>query len=380
MTLTGRHVVWRAAAVGALCAAALRPTMAAAQDSAGSTTVRPAAAQRVAPPQQEDSAAVALSRAVKLYDDLQVERAVALLRQLVAPGSSYGATPAQRAEAYKFMGASLAILGARDSSLAAFQEAIERDPFVDLDPESFTAAERALFAEARRATFRVAAHPVRRLTLDPRTERLPLGVVATHQASLRVELRGAGGRAAVLYDGEADGVRDLAWTGVLGDGRLAPPGRYELLVAGTSRLDGRADTARLYLDVRHDVEPLEDTLPALRAAELLPEWHPRSAAARSLLVGVAVAAASVAIPAIVANGDLRGGGGALPAVAASAGVAAGALAFGVRASHRDIPENVAENARRRAERAARNADIAARNERRLARTKLLVSPAAGVGQ
>jgi hypothetical protein len=327
----------------------------------------------------DSGAAAALARAVRLYDDLQVERAVALLRQVVAPGSVYDATPAQRAEAYKYMGASLAILGARDSSLAAFREALVRDPFLELDPESFTAPERALFAEARRATFLVAARPVPRLTLDPRTERLPLAVISTHQAALRVELRGAAGRRAVLYDGEGDGVRDLAWAGVLDDGRLAPPGRYELLVAGTSRLDGRADSARLYLDVRHDVEPLEDTLAPLGAADLLPERRTRSAAVRSLLVGVGVAAAAFAIPSVVANGDLAGGG-PLPAVAAGAGAAGGALAFAVRVRHRGLPQNAAENARRQADRAARNAAIRGRNEGRLARAKLVIDPAAGVGQ
>ena len=66
----------------------------------------------------------------------------------------------------------------------------------------------------------------------------------------------------------------------------------------------------------------------------------------------------------------------------TAGVASGAglVSFLYRNSHRAIPANIAENTRRKAARAATNAEIAARNASRLAQTKLIITPSAGVGR
>jgi hypothetical protein len=324
-------------------------------------------------PAASSDPAATLARAVKLYEDLQVERAVALLRPLADPLSA--ATPAQRVSAYKYMGASLAILGARDSAVAAFSAAVARDPFLDLDPQTFTAAEREAFAQARRQTYRVAVRPVAAAVIDPRLERLPLVLVATHAGALRAELSGPGGRASLLYESGVEGARELAWAGVLDDGRLAPPGRYELLLRGQSALGGGADSARVYLDVRHQVEPLEDTLPALGPAQLLPERHPRAASTRALAGGAAVALAALAIPAVVGNSHLGGGG--LAVGGAAAGLAGGGLGFLVRRAHPEIPANAAENSRRRADRARHNALVVERNAERRARTRLAIAPAAG---
>lgn len=350
----------RAAALGAaLLAAALRP-----------------AALRAQAPDSASSPAATLARAVRLYEELQVERAVAVLRPIADPLSA--ATPAQRVSAYKYMGASLAILGARDSALAAFRAAVARDPFVDLDPQTFTAAERGVFAEARRQTYRVAVRPVSAAVLDPRVERLPITVVATHTGTLRAELSGPAGRTSLLYESDVEGARELAWSGVLDDGRLAPPGRYALLVRGQSALGAGADSARVYLDVRHEIESFEDSLPPLAPADLLPERHPRAAPVRALLSGAALAAASIAVPAVVGNGRLGGGG--LAVGGAVAGLVGGGLGFIVRHTRPEIPANVVANARRRVERARHNALVAERNAGRRARTRLMVQPAAGVEQ
>ena len=49
----------------------------------------------------------------------------------------------------------------------------------------------------------------------------------------------------------------------------------------------------------------------------------------------------------------------------------------VRRAHPEIPENAAENARRRADRARHNALVVERNAERRARTRLEIAPAAG---
>ena len=334
----------------------------------------------LAPARAQSNTAETLSSAVKLFEDLQVERAVVLLRQVVSPSSPYEVSREQRVQAYKYLGASLAVLGHRDSAVVYLRAAIERDPFVDLDPQVFSPTERAALADARAKTFAVAARPIAAATLDPRTQRATMTLLATHAARLRAEVRSARGAAppAVLLDTEGEGVRELAWDGLLGDGRLAPAGRYALHVAGTSALSGRADSAVVWFDIRHLHPPLEDTLPELGPAELLPEKHSASVARRDLLKGAGIAAAALLAHTMVADRRLQGGGGYAMA-AAGTGIVVGSSTFMLLKKRRDIPVNVAENQRRREERARRNAEISARNAEKLALTQVVLSPAAGAG-
>ena len=350
---------------------------------AGAALVAVGAAAAPAPLRAQGNTAETLAGAVKLYEDLQVERAVALLRQVISPSSPYEVSREQRVEAYKYLGASLAVLGMRDSAVVYLRAAIERDPFADLDARSFTEVERSAFLEARNRTFALAARSVTAARIDPRTEHLNFAVLTTHAAALQAEVRplsaGAAGGSAVLFEGENDGLREVTWAGVLGDGRLAPPGRYALVLAGRSARTGRADSTRVYFDIRHDREALEDTLPTLGAADLLPERHANGVAARDLLKGLGVAGAAMLMSGAVSNGRLGSGSGYAGA-AAGAGAVAGVGAFVFRQRHRDIPANIAVNRRRLAERAQRNAEIVQRNAGRVALTRLVVAPAAGAGQ
>ena len=72
------------------------------------------------------STAEALHQAQDLYERLEIERAVPLLRQVVSPGWAFEVTQDQRVQAYTYLGASLALLGARDSAVLYFRSAIER--------------------------------------------------------------------------------------------------------------------------------------------------------------------------------------------------------------------------------------------------------------
>lgn len=337
------------------------------------STARPAAAQ--------GNTAETLRGAVRLYEDLQVERAVVLLRQVISPSSPYEVSRDQRIQAYKYLGAALAVLGQRDSAVVYLRAAVERDPFVDMDPQSFSAPERAALAQARSRTFAVAARPVAATALDPRTERLAFTVLATHAARLAVVVRGAGGDRtaadeATLLESDLDGLREVPWNAVLRDGRLAPPGRYVLLVAGVSTLSGLSDTTQVWFDVRHEREALEDTLPPLGPADLLPERHSTAVASRDLLRGVAMAGAALLGHLVVTDRQLGGGGGYAGA-AAIAGTTAGVAAFLMRQRNRDIPANVVENIRRRDARAQHNAGVTQRNAERIGRTRIVVTPAAG---
>ncbi len=321
-----------------------------------------------------------LDRAVHYHAELDVEREVAILRGIVSPNSPFIVTQEQRGLAYKYLGAALVVRGQADSGILYFRAAIERDPFTELEPQKFTPKELAAFGEAQRLTFALGVRPVMPDTIDPRTERLTFTVLSTHAAALRVELRATGASTVLpLYAGDNDGPRELQWDGLLGDGRLAPPGRYELLVTGSSRLNERRDSTRLYFSLDHDHLPLDDTLPALRSDELLPEQLPPGMARSELLKGFGLAAAALLIPRTLANGDLQGGGRTLAVGVAGVVSAAGVAGFIHRQRHREIPANVVANARRRAERATANAAIVQRNRERLAETRLVIGPAAGVG-
>ncbi len=321
-----------------------------------------------------------LDQAQALYERLEIEQAVPLLRQIVSPNWPHEITTAQRVQAYTYLGASLALTGVRDSALLYFRAAIERDPFTDLDTQRFTPAQLGLFRQARRLAFAVAARPVAAARIDPRTERATFIVVSTHPASFRVELRSVDEPTTiVLFHDANDGQREVPWNGLLSDGHLAPPGRYALAVVGRSQLLGRSDSMRVYFTVAHATPPLEDTLPELAPAQLLPERLQVSAGREDFFKSLAVAVGAVAASSVAANGDLGRRGRALAiAVGGAAGI--GGVTALLSARHeRDLPANVEENHRRRAARAAANAGIAHRNAENVAQTVLVILPAAGVG-
>ncbi|HUF28062.1 MAG TPA: hypothetical protein VMM18_13895 [Gemmatimonadaceae bacterium] len=323
----------------------------------------------------------ALDRAVRLFEDLQVERALALLRQVISPASPFEVTREQRARAFKYLGASMAIVGMRDSAIVYFRAALEREPFTDLDPALFTEPERSAFHEARLQLFAIGVRPLQRVRLDPAAERLAFAVVVTHQATLEAELRHIRtGTRIPLHQGSADGVRDLTWNGLAGDGRLAPPGSYEVVFSAASAHSGQSDSARLYFDLEHDRPALEDTLPSIRAEELLPERHPQSAAPLELVKGLGLAASALMLPSLVANGELDRGERKLVASVAAAAAVTGIVATIVRHNRREIDANIAENRRRVTEHEQANARIRARNEERLRATQLVITPAAGLPQ
>lgn len=321
-----------------------------------------------------------LQRAIHLYENLQVERALALFRAVISPSTPFVVSREQRVTAYKYLGAAHAILGQRDSATVYFRAALERDPFVDLDAQEFTAHEREIFVEAKQRTFAVALRPITRTRIDPRTEHMSFVLLSTHGALLSAEIRNAAGDASSIFEAENDGVREVQWNGLLASGRLAPPGRYELVVRGVSRLDStRVDSTRLFFTLEHDRPDLEDTLPSLRGMDLLPEHYPSSAATGELVKGLGVAATALAIPAIIGKSEFSGWTRGLSVTMASGGLAVGVFGFRWRRDHSTILPNIAENTRRRAERQATNGEIARRNERKLAVTALIISPAAGVG-
>jgi hypothetical protein len=350
---------------------------------AGAAVVMALAVWLASPPRAaaQDTSAAVLQQARSYYNDLDLERALPLLRQVVSTQWPYGLTTAQRVEAYKYLAAALVLVGQRDSAVTYFVAALARDPFTDLDPQEFTPAQRAAFAAARPRIFAVAARPVTEARADVRSERIHFVVATTHHAALQVLLRPMeeGAPAFSIFRGDNEGEREIAWDGLTPDGRLAAAGRYALLVVGTSHVLERTDSARVYFLVARETPTLEDTLPDLRRGALLPERAGDPRAPREFAKGMIIAAAALLASSVVVNRELGGGGRGGARVVAGLGVLAGAAGFLTLSRRHDIPANIQTNLQRQTERRAANQQIEQRNADRLARAVLIVSPAAGVG-
>ena len=327
----------------------------------------------------QDSTAIQLGLARQLYERLETERALALLRRLVSPQWNHPQTAAQRAEAYKYLGAALVLVGRTDSGVVAFRAALERDPFTDLDPEAFTPTQAGAFARARRQAFAVGLRPVTAGRVDPRSERVRFSFATTHSAGLRAQLRRGSDSAFTILETSAEGSVEIVWDGLGGDGRLSPPGRYELRVVARSRVMQASDSARLFFDLRHDVAALDDTLPDIPPGTFLPERTPPRAAWGEIGKGVLLAGGVFLAATALTDNDLGDVPLGAPAVVAGTAVIAGIAGFTERRRSSELPDNVAANQRRRDERNRTNEQIRARNAEKVARTVLVISPAAGVG-
>lgn len=331
----------------------------------------------------QDSTALVLQQARDLYERIELERALPLYRAVLSPGWRFEVTQAQRVEANMYLGAALLLLDSRDSALAHFRAALERDAFADLDPSRFTPAQLEAFQAARRSVFAIGVRPVNAVRLDPRTGKMTFAIATTHAAAVRCEIRLAGAETSFpVFVGETQGgLREIEWDGVLPSGQLAPSGRYAFVLVARSLVGARGgivrvtDSTAAYFDVRQEYAALEDTLADLSSSDLLPETYPASAAAGDLLKGLGIAVGALVLASVASDQNLGGAKGMATAVGV-AGVAVG-VANVVTRSGQARPENVAANERRRAERSAANGEIRRRNTERLAQTVLLISPAAG---
>lgn len=325
----------------------------------------PLAAQR--PPAEQ------LNRAVILYEELQLERAVILLREVVSPGNA-DVTSEERVRAMKYLGAAFALLGRRDAAVAHFRAALERDPFTDLEPALFTAQERLLFAEARRQTFVVGARVQTDTGFVPGRGTVSLHFVTTRHARVEAVVRSPeSGEALATFRWTAEGASSSPWDGLDQRGARLAPGRYHLQVNATSTADSLRDTVALRFDVGYEHEVLEDTLAPLDSTALLPERNPPSVARSYLATGLAAAAFVVAVPAVVGRGDL-GGTRKHSSVMASVTLSGGIVGYFLLQRGSAIPSNIRENARRREERLRHNIEIRERNAARLAGAKMTITP------
>jgi hypothetical protein len=314
-----------------------------------------------------------LNDGIKFYQSLETGRARDVFLGILSPSWQFEVSRDQRVKAYKYLGAVLATEGQKDSAQIYFRAALERDPFTDLETSIFSQQERQAFAESKRNVFKVGAKPIVADTLDPKTGRLTITTITTHGASFSIQVVGDSEPAFPLFAGDNDGLKTVQWNGTNMRNLLVPPGQYEIVVKGQSSINRQQDSTKLYFDVQHLHDPLQDTLVALKETDFLPERHPENSARNALLLGFSVAGAALAIPSLGSGGSL--GVSRTPALGISAlSLATGLLAFVNRQSHPEIPENVAANQLMRTRRLQSNQRIVAANDAKLAATKLIITP------
>ena len=315
-----------------------------------------------------------LKRAIDMYTAFNIEGARPILLNIISPNYLLSVTNEQKVKAFKYLGASYAVLDRRDSAVTFFSAAIDRDPFTDLDPRDFSAAELAAFSEAKSRIFKVAVRPIEAQRLDTS---FAFRLITTQRANLTVEIikQSDTTQKELLFQSENDGPRDIDWSGLLRNGQRADTTLYELRAQARQNGSAVPTVERQLFRIEHVFEPLEDTLPSIPLNDLLPEQVPASAPWRDLIKGTSIAVAAVALPLIALDSDVRWGPHA--GVAAAVGLASGGISFSYRRAHREIPANVRENARRQQQRALFNAGVRARNQERIGRTIMLICPATG---
>ncbi|HJU66741.1 MAG TPA: hypothetical protein VJ650_00740 [Gemmatimonadaceae bacterium] len=328
---------------------------------------RPVPAQR--------APAEVLSRGVILYEELQLERAVVLLREVTSP-SNTSATMTERVQAMKYLGATFSLLGQRDSAIAYFRRMLERDPFMDLDPAVFTTQERELFTVARRRTFVVGVKTLSDSGFVPGQGRVALQFVTTQHARVNAAVRRPGvTEPLATFRWTAEGASVSPWDGLDQNGARLPAGRYQLDVTATATADSASDTVSLRFDVAYDHELLEDTL-VFDPRSLLPERRPPSIARSQLAAGLALASFAIAVPTVIGHGNLDGTrkhAVVMAGVTASGGIAS----FLMLRRGSGIPANILENARRREEHVRQNREIKERNAVRLAAARMVITATIG---
>lgn len=325
-----------------------------------------------------------LDSAKLLYQSFEVERARPILQGIVSPGYLQPVSPTERVEAYKYLGASYALVDKRDSAASFFVAALDFDPFTDLDPQVFSASEIGAFADAKRRIFKIGIRPIDPKIVDPRddTTAYSFRVMTTHVGDYRVELINRDSTVReVLYQGRSGGERRITWRGVLtSTGQIAPPDVYQIRVIGQSAESQNPQESRelQFFRVEHHYDYLEDTLKSFTAADTLRSQIPPRAPWGDLAKGVIIGAlAGVALPSVASLDESVKGYQTHAAVAGGLLIGSGTFSFLYRRQNRDIPENVQENQRRKDMRARFNRDVSERNRARLDRRLLIITPASG---
>src|ERR1051325_1058033 len=258
-----------------------------------------------------------IDSATKLYEGFNVEAARPILLKIISPGYLQQVTNEQKAAAFKYLGASYAVLASPDSAKTFFQAALDFDPFTDLDATKFAASELSAFNDAKTTLFKIGIRPIEKPFLiiphsNSDTGAYTFRLITTQRANLRVEIYQGDSLIQVLNDGVTDGLKPIQWRGLLPNGDFIKEGVYQLRATGKS--GSQTLTENSSFRIEHIFEPLEDALPPLdtlrrcsepppRGCDLLPERIPSIDPWKDLIKGTALALVTAALPIAIVDKD-----------------------------------------------------------------------------
>jgi hypothetical protein len=330
-----------------------------------------------------------LARGIKAYEEFNVEQARPIFAQIVSPSYINPLSQEQKVLAYKYLGASWAVLAQTDSAQRYFVAALDFDPFTDLDPVKFSASELGPFGVAKTRLFRIGVRPVTPQVVNPRQDSTAyrFTIVTTHRGTARLTLlkqNDAGAQPEILFDGSNDGQKTISWNGLMRSkgGAVADSGTYLLSLTATSsnpQMGTAPATETQLVRIEQSFDPLEDSLPTLPDSMLLPEALRPSEPWLDLIKGTLVGVLAYALPVVILKSDdvlTSSGWDWKPhaIISSVVGIGSGIGSFVYRYSNRKIDANQQENQRRQLQRARYNAGIKARNDARLAQTLLIITP------
>lgn len=327
---------------------------------------------RFATPLKAQTAAELLARGVRATHELEFDSAASWLRRSLAPTTRTPLEAADRSRALMYLGATELFRERRDSSVAAFRRLIISDARYRPDLLVFPPEVTTLFSEVRLGTRAVAVDVTTRTELPGPGDRVIVRLYASsiHDITAVIARDSGGGRLVrSLYAGAIGDSLQVLWDGRDSTGVPADSGSYILRIA--SRGDGNriARSVELPLEVRTErLDTLPDPAP-LDQARLRPERTTGRNGARALLVGLATAGVSIALPAIVAGNAEASA--ARFVIAGGAGIA-GVAGLVYARTPRPLAENIAANQRLRASWQRQADAVRVENENRRNGARLVV--------
>jgi hypothetical protein len=302
------------------------------------------------------------ARAVAALEATETERAVDLLRQLVASLSPAGPVTLRRDARLQLAIASWS-LGLFDSASIHIQAAVKADPFTRLDVEQFNPDFTALFQAVKRSMLVVGVRAAPDTALAPEREPWPVAVSVTRAGTVRLKLAGLGpGGDTLAASAQVDSTASVSFPLVGQDHAALAPGMYQLTVDYADGA-GRTTTAGLSVEL---TPQLADTLPneppppdSLYRLEV--RWGAPSKT--SLVRGIGFGVGAGLIPVLLANSRMRGGEGRALTIGFAVSVA-GLAGYFLGRPRQALPDNIAYNQRLRSAWEVRNRAIAAVNEKR----------------
>ena len=308
-----------------------------------------------------------LDQGLRAYTEHEYDGGAWLLRRALATEGAGALSPAEQARALAYLTAIEVARNQRDSALAAARRLIVVDPRYKLDEQVFPGQVVAIYQEARRSAPGVSIRATGDTAIRPGTDAFVVRLGASTGPEVTATVTGTDGRVVrTLYTGTVRDSVDLRWNGLDAAGNPSGEGKYAILVVPTARErrgagGGSGWSLRLPIEVVRTAVDTTPLPPAPSDSLFRPERGDVGGAVKALAPGVAIGAAIIILPNLVASGEhasssrvLVGGTVAIAGIAAFLSHHPGQQLAGNEQYNRNLRDtwrrNVAEIQRRNADR------------------------------